>query len=177
MTVYKITTNSGTKFFAIENDNLVSYDLREPQKWCQQMGGIEKVMGKAEKTSFSSLEEAMRDRNRILREKAEKMAKSIEEEYRLAKEKYDELVQRYEIIPTTIDNIRTVLKYLSTKHWGIWELPKMNAVYTAAQYDCDGYIVSTLSLVNPIEDENGNLVKDFKCGFCPKGHLQKYISL
>ena len=177
MVIYKITTNSGMKFFAIENDNLVSHDLREPQKWCQQMGGIEKVMEKAEKTAFSSLEEAMRDRNKILREKAEKMAKSIQEKNRLAKEKYDELVQRYEIIPTTIDNIRTVLMYLNTKNWGSWELPKMNGVYTAAQYDCDGHIVTTLSLVNPIEDENGNLVKNFKYGVCPKGHLQKYISL
>ena len=77
MVIYKITTNSGMKFFAIENDNLVSHDLREPQKWCQQMGGIEKVMEKAEKTAFSSLEEAMRDRNKILREKAEKMANEV----------------------------------------------------------------------------------------------------
>ena len=56
--IYRITTNSGVKHFAVEDGHIVTNDLCEPEKWVREMGGLEAVLAKAQPTEFSSLAEA-----------------------------------------------------------------------------------------------------------------------
>lgn len=87
------------------------------------------------------------------------------------------------VIPSTPDNVATVLHYLNTMNWGGWDLPKMSIGYTANQYDCDGRQATTMSLDVPINmaeyfgmDDDTCLVSKFQTG-APHGHLGKYHRL
>lgn len=80
-------------------------------------------------------------------------------------------IKDLEIIPSTIDNIRTVLLHLNNQNWGGWKLPKMSISYSAAQFDCDGSQASTMKLDHSVEGS-----KMFKVGGKP-GHLSKYTRL
>lgn len=75
------------------------------------------------------------------------------------------------IIPATLDNIRTVLVHLNSSNWGGWHLPKLSIGYTAAQYDCDGVQASTIKLDSAVE-----VSKLFKVGG-KAGHLNKYTRI
>lgn len=84
-------------------------------------------------------------------------------------------IKDLEVIPSTVDNIRTVLLVLNEQNWGGWRLPKMSIGYSAHQYDCDGKTASTMKLDTPI-DYDGEQLSMFKVG-APIGHLGKYRSL
>lgn len=93
--------------------------------------------------------------------------------------KYEALVAQYEgqAIPTTYENIGIILRYLNTKNWGGWDLPKMTIGYACHQYDCDGKTASTMTLDEPInisEDaDSSEMVSKFQVG-APHGHLTQY---
>ncbi|MPL74330.1 hypothetical protein SDC9_20202 [bioreactor metagenome] len=91
---------------------------------------------------------------------------------------YEKLLKENEVIPTNIDNLGIVMRYLRTVNWGMWELPKMSIAYSANQYDCDGVIAVTLTLDKPISDHEQGIEneKAFVCG-APRGHLPKYIKI
>lgn len=55
------------------------------------------------------------------------------------------------VIETTIDNIGIILRYLNTKNWGGWKLPRMTIGYSCHQYDCDGKTATTMKLDEPID--------------------------
>lgn len=80
-------------------------------------------------------------------------------------------IKDMEVIPATLENIRIVLQYLNGMNWGGWKLPKMSIGYSAAQYDCDGVLASTMSFNSPIEGQT-----KFKVGG-KNGHLNKYQAL
>ena len=73
-----------------------------------------------------------------------------------------------DVIPSTAENIRLVMKYLNQQNWGSWTLPKMEIGYKAHQYDCEGQVAVTFQLDRPVEGET-------KLSFnAPRGHLRKY---
>jgi hypothetical protein len=80
-------------------------------------------------------------------------------------------IKDLEIIPSTLENIRTVLLHLNGCLWGGWKLPKMSISYSAAQFDCDGVLASTMKLDKAVEGS-----KKFKVGG-KNGHLSKYTRL
>ena len=82
-----------------------------------------------------------------------------------------EAIKDLEVIPSTIENIRTVLLHLNSSNWGGWKLPKMSISYSAAQFDCDGVQASTMKLDHAVEGS-----KMFKVGG-KNGHLSKYTRL
>lgn len=87
-------------------------------------------------------------------------------------------IKDLEVIPTTVDNIRTVLLHLNATNWGGWKLPKMSIGYSANQYDCDGVSATTIKLDTPISDEDGYIKNEtmFKVGG-KNGYLNKYQRL
>jgi Tol biopolymer transport system component len=75
------------------------------------------------------------------------------------------------VIPSTIENIRTVLLQLNSSNWGSWDLPKMSISYSAAQYDCEGVQATTMKLDKAVDGTNM-----YKVGG-KRGHLSKYTTL
>lgn len=80
-------------------------------------------------------------------------------------------IKDLEVIPSTLENIRTVLLHLNAQNWGGWVLPKMSISYSVAQYDCDGSSASTMKLDKSVDGD-----KLFKVGG-KRGHLNKYRQL
>lgn len=99
--------------------------------------------------------------------KTEEFRKKIEAERNAEWAKIKDL----EVIPSTLENIRTVLLHLNSQNWGGWVLPKMSISYSVNQYDCDGVSASTMKLDKPVDGD-----KLFKVGG-KRGHLNKYRSL
>lgn len=87
-------------------------------------------------------------------------------------------LQQLEVIPATVQNIRTVLIELNSHNWGTWQLPKLSIGYSAHQYDCEGVKATTITLDKPIFDRNHGVANErkFKVGGKP-GHLINYHSL
>lgn len=77
-----------------------------------------------------------------------------------------------EVVETTHESIRTLLRYLNGINWGTWQLPAMTIGYTCGQHDCNGKIATTIKLDKPIE-YRGEMVKQFQFG-APSGFLTKY---
>jgi len=88
---------------------------------------------------------------------------------------YEKLLSENEVIPTTIENLAIVMRYLRTVNWGMWQLPEMSIGYSAHQYDCDGITAVTITLDESINDDDHGLnnINAFVCG-APRGHLLRY---
>lgn len=78
-------------------------------------------------------------------------------------------------VETTVENIRTLLRYLNDINWGVWQLPSMTIGYSCHQYDCDGKTATTIKLDRPIE-YRGEKVTRFQYG-APRGHLCDYCRI
>lgn len=78
-------------------------------------------------------------------------------------------------VETTVENIRTLLRYLNDINWGVWQLPSMTIGYSCHQYDCDGKTATTIKLDRPIE-YRGEKVTKFQYG-APSGHLRDYCRI
>jgi hypothetical protein len=76
-----------------------------------------------------------------------------------------------DVIPTTLDNIAIVLRYLNKQNWGTWHLPALSIPYSAHQYDCDGVVATTITLDRPVDGS-----KKFKIGG-KRGHLMNFRML
>lgn len=108
---------------------------------------------------------------------ATQRAAAAEQKAASAKSAYEDLLTRSNgIIPSTVENIAIVLRYLNTKNWGGWELPKMSIGYTCSQYDCDGKQASAMKLDKKIDDGYDGKSDKFVIG-APRGYLNKYTRL
>lgn len=107
--------------------------------------------------------------------KAKRKAEKAKERLQEIENEYNDMISATDVIPSTIENIRILLKYLNTKNWGGWDLPKMTIGYSCNQYDCDGKIASTIKLDEPI-DYYGEKETKFVVG-APSGHLTHYKRL
>lgn len=107
------------------------------------------------------------ERNAELRERAEAQAQK----------EYEELLAKSNgVIPTTYENVCIVLRYLNTKNWGSWTLPKMSIGYACRQFDCDGKIATAMQLDKEIiisNDFDRRLVSKLVFG-APFSHLNSY---
>lgn len=50
---------------------------------------------------------------------------------------------------STEDNIRVVIRFLSSQNFGVWDLPKMEIGYSAHQFDCGGKIAMAMAFDKP----------------------------
>lgn len=80
-----------------------------------------------------------------------------------------------DVVETTVENIRTLLRYLNDINWRVWQLPSMTINYSCHQYDCDGKTATTIKLDRPIE-YRGEKVTRFQYG-APRGHLRDYCRI
>lgn len=108
-------------------------------------------------------------------EKKRREAEKLAIRYAESKEKLAELQEKYESIPVTEDNIRVVIRFLSSQNYGVWDLPKMEIGYSANQFDCDGKIATTMTFDKPISID-GRMCSKFVVG-APAGYLTKYVRL
>ena len=124
------------------------------------------------------LKEAIRARNKEIDEKNRRKAE-LYEKYEaernaryLAEYKWIEAaIKNGDTIEATYDNIVKVLRYLNSKNWGTWKLPKMSIGYRCNQYDCDGRQATTMILDKEVEGSSRY------CYGAPRRYLDKYTHL
>ena len=105
----------------------VDYDWMSIAQWQEQFAEDRKqLLLRHEQAKQRSQELAMANRKRH------------EEEYNA--------VFNGDAVETTVENIRTLLRYLNDINWGVWQLPSMTIGYTCNQYDCDGKTATTITL-------------------------------
>lgn len=73
--------------------------------------------------------------------------------------------------PSTLENIRALLRRLNLDNWGSWTLPPMTVGYVCNQYDCDGHTATTIQLDQPVE---GYTMLQYGA---PRGHLTHYTDI
>ena len=73
--------------------------------------------------------------------------------------------------PSTLENIRALLRRLNLDNWGSWTLPPMTVGYACHQYDCDGHTATTIQLDQPVE---GYTMLQYGA---PRGHLTHYTHI
>lgn len=90
----------------------------------------------------------------------------------MAEDNYHQLFDGVEVVETKAETVYALLRYLNTKNWGVWSLPKMSIGYQCNQYDCDGKTATTIKLDQPI-CVGGRMGRQYVYG-APRGHLEKY---
>lgn len=90
----------------------------------------------------------------------------------MAASEYFSLFDGKGVIETNAKSVYLLLRYLNSKNWGTWRLPKMTIGYQCNQYDCDGKTATTIKLDQPIKVA-GEMGTQFVYG-APRGHLEKY---
>ena len=88
---------------------------------------------------------------------------------------YAALTERYDIIPTTIENLRIVMHYLNVTNWGLWRLPKMDRAYSANQYQHGSGTITTLTFAEGFS-LHGEAWRKFKCG-CAENVMPQYLGI
>ena len=131
--------------------------------------------------SVKSASEVQRARDIQASEEQEEKNKLKLESEKANQELRESIIKDYKelaklaVIPSTIENITLILKYLNTQPWGTCELPTMEIDYSCQQYDCSGRIATTMTLDHPIAYD-GKMVSMFEVG-APRNHLSKYTKL
>ena len=133
-----------------------------------QNGGIEALLSKCK--AVDCIEEYVKTMNRERKESARWAA----EDDTRAKEAFEAAFSE-EVTEATPENISTLLRYLNTVNWGVWELPKMTVGYVCHQYDCDGKTATTIKLDTPVMFFE-KLETMFVYGN-PRGHLADYTKI
>lgn len=137
-------------------------------------GGINAILAKCKEVSD---EDFAKDRKQLRLRHEQAMLRS--QEIAIANHKRNEeeyhAVFNGDTVETTVENIRTLLRYLNGINWGVWQLPSMTIGYSCHQYDCDGKTATTIKLDRPIE-YRGEKVTRFQYG-APSGHLRDYCRI
>ena len=115
------------------------------------LGGIQGTLDRAIETD-KTLPQLIEERRQRIQQAAETQARATQKQIEKIQQEYNQLLASSPNgIETNIDNLYTVMRYLCTVNWGVWELPPMTIGYSAHQYDCDGHIAVTFQLDKPIE--------------------------
>lgn len=117
---------------------------------------------------------------RIAEEKARETRKielqKIKEIEKLERaEKYNTLVNSFDVIPTNVANLSIILNYFADfDNWNHPPFPNLACGYSMNWYDCDGRNGIAIKL-----DESIQTVDGFKSQFCvaPRRHLVNYYHL
>lgn len=144
----------------LENTGLLIYN----------MGGVDKLLERCiEVEDFDTwLAERKEKHSQMLKRQ---MEVEMERELQWREEKrreFQELKSKFKVIPSTRENLRTVMAYLTTVNWGSWDLPSMTVGYRAHQYNCDGETAVTFQLNRPVDGKT-----KYQYG-APRGYLNKY---
>jgi len=183
--IYRIKTNEdGTltvfrEYTSTKNQGFWQKDGRQYPNaglLISQAGGIEPFLAKCE--DIEDVEKFVHDINaekKAIRDAANaQREQQAQAEAASAKEAYDQVFCN-DVTETTAETIYVLLRYLNTKNWGIWRLPKMTIGYACHQYDCDGRTATTIKLDRPIP-YGDEMVSQFQFG-APRGHLEKYHAI
>ena len=149
--------------------------LKNAGSFIVSQGGIEAILAKCVEVTEEHFAE---DRKQLLLR--HEQAKQHSQELALAnrkrhEEEYNAVFNGGDVVETTVENIRTLLRYLNDINWGVWQLPSMTIGYSCHQYDCDGKTATTIKLDRPIE-YRGEKVTQFQYG-APSGHLRDYCRI
>lgn len=189
MKILKTNTNTYVVEQNADGSLTITYDgvnrINNAGMFINQMGGIDGVLARCEDKDYT-IDEVKQylveeyNNKKEAHKRLHQAALNREAKWNAERvAKYEALVAQYEgqAIPTTYENIGIILRYLNTKNWGGWDLPKMTIGYACHQYDCDGKTASTMTLDEPInisEDEDSSeMVCKFQVG-APHGHLTQY---
>lgn len=137
-------------------------------------GGIETILSKCKEVTDEQFAE---DRKQLLlrHEQAKQRSQELAMANRKSHEDEYNAVFNGDVVETTVENIRILLRYLNDINWGVWQLPSMTIGYSCHQYDCDGKTATTIKLDRPIE-YRGEKVTQFQYG-APSGHLRNYCRI
>lgn len=167
----KVTKNST---FGVQNEQFLLY---HPGEGFKPMTEEEKSQKTAylepygwEEYEAQSCNDALKFRN-AARKKAQTERKARKEGAEQEDIRKIEKLLKLEVIPSTLENIRLVMKHLSGQNWGSWTLPKMEIGYRAHQYDCDGRIAVTFQLSKPVGGQTSFSYN------APRGHLVNYENI
>lgn len=138
-------------------------------------GGIQAILDNAIDTDLT-LEQLINERNAQRQQAIQEQVRTAQKQIEKIEQEYNQLLATSPNgIETNIDNLYTVMRYLCTVNWGVWELPRMTIGYSAHQYDCDGHIAVTFQLDAPIEYRGIQL---HKIAFnAPHLHLTAYTHI
>lgn len=181
--IYRVEQNeNGTleiyrEYFSLKNMDCWQYDGRKfnnAGSLIISAGGIDNLLRQCEDVEDI---EGMIARLNI--EKAEIRRRATEERNRQMADRnsivaadYHRLFDGKDVVESKAETVYALLRYLSTKNWGTWNLPKMTIGYHCNQYDCDGKTAVTIILNSPIM-VGGRMGDRFQYG-APRGHLIKY---
>ena len=136
-----------------------------------QRGGRENFLALCEDGDPEAIRAEMKaERRARAAAKAQKPAQ-IDEKLAAAREMVTEACKNGTTIEATLDNIKSLLRYLNSTNWGTWQLPKMSVGYSCNQYGCDGKTATTIILDEAVE---GNTRYVFGA---PVGHLNGYTRI
>ena len=137
-------------------------------------GGINAILANCKEVSD---EDFAKDRKQLLlrHEQAKQRSQELAMANRKRHEEEYNSVFNGDVVETTVENIRTLLRYLNDINWGAWQLPRMTIGYICNQYDCNGKLATTIKLNRPIE-YRGEKVTQFQYG-APSGHLRGYYRI
>lgn len=146
----------------------------------QRFGGIDELLSSCIESDKSAEEirneKGLQPAITVEERAAQKLtnAQANEAYKRELENRYNELI-KLDVIPSTVENITTLLYTLNSQNWGVWNLPNMEIGYSCNQYDCNGKIATTIVLDRPIPYD-GELISRFEIG-APRGFLNKYRKL
>lgn len=133
-----------------------------------QNGGVEALLSKCEAV------EDIKQHVQSMNAERKASARWAAEDNMKAKEAFEAAFSQ-EVTEATPENISTLLRYLNTVNWGVWNLPKMTVGYVCHQYDCDGRTATTIKLDTPVmffEKPETMFVYGN-----PRGHLANYTKI
>ncbi len=181
--IYRVEQNeNGTldiyrEYFSTKNMNHWEKDGR-PFKNAGSLvitaGGTENLLRQCEEVDdLDGMIAALNVEKKAIRERA--AAERVREQTAGNKEAetaYHRLFDGVDVVETRAETVNALLRYLNTKNWGTWTLPKMTIGYQCNQYDCDGRTATTIKLDQPIK-VGGRMGQQYQHG-APRGHLTKY---
>ncbi len=147
--------------------------FRDAGMFIKQQGGVEALLAKSKWVDdLNAWVEDANAKAKVEHDKAHAVAMEREAERKAERKAEYERLFSGEVTEANEETVGALLRYLNTKNWGGWDLPKMTIGYACHQYDCDGKIATTIKLDKPImvADELGTM---FQVG-APHGHLSKY---
>ena len=181
--IYRVEKNeNGTldiyrEYFSLKNMDHWEHDGR-PFKNAGSLiitaGGIDGLLSQCE--DVEDIEAMVTELNQVKKEIRRKAAAERLRQQTaattLAEDSYHRLFDGLDVVETKADTVYALLRYLNTKNWGTWTLPKMSIGYQCNQYDCDGKTATTIKLDAPISVA-GKMGTKFVYG-APRGHLENY---
>lgn len=136
-----------------------------------QRGGRENFLALCEDGDPEAIKAEIKAERRAKAAAKAQTATQDDEMLAAAREMVTEAYKNGTVIESTIDNIKSLLRYLNSMNWGMWQLPKMSVGYSCNQYGCDGKTATTIILDEPVEGGTRYVFG------APVGHINGYARI